>query len=63
VENNFEALGVEELSIEEVEQVNGGSLMSSIGYWVGYACGGGGAMMKSIDNSGNMMLSAMQYGA
>ena len=58
MENNFE-----ELSMEEIEQVDGGSFFSAVGFAVGYALGGGGAMMRHIDGSGVMLMSAMQYGA
>ncbi len=49
--------------MEEIEQVDGGSFFSSVGFAIGYALGGGGAMMSHIDGSGVMMMSAMQYGA
>jgi hypothetical protein len=54
---------VEEMSMQEIEEVSGGSLASAIGYAVGFVLGAGGSNMRAIDGSGIMMLSAMQYGA
>lgn len=56
-------LDIQELSVEEIDQVDGAGLASVVGYLFGRACGMGGAMMQSVNNSGDMMLSAMQYGA
>jgi hypothetical protein len=52
-----------ELILDEMERVNGGSLAADLGKALGTLFGAGAATQKSIDNSGNEMLSALQYGA
>lgn len=54
---------VEELSIEDMEQVSGGSLASDVGSWLGSIIGTGAKVMSNIDAMENPMLGAMQYGA
>ena len=54
---------MQELNVLEVEQVSGGTILGTIGYYVGLAMGAGASMQHAIDGTGNEMMSAMQYGA
>jgi|GEM_PF-1260827 len=54
---------MQELDQMEIAEVSGGSLAGDVGAFLGTIFGSGAAMQKAIDETGNGMLSAMQYGA
>ncbi len=52
-----------ELSSSEVEIVGGAGFFYDVAYAIGVAVGAGAAMQQHVDDIGNEMLGAMQYGA
>jgi hypothetical protein len=54
---------MQELTLDEMDQVGGGSLAADLGSLLGTLFGSGAATQQSINSSGNEVLSALQYGA
>lgn len=54
---------METLNILEIEAVAGSRFIEMMGYAFGFVMGKGTRTQQAIDEIGNPMLSAMQYGA
>ena len=54
---------METLNFSEVEMVSGSGIIEWIAYAMGYTLAKATRTQQAIDDMGNSMLSAMQYGA